>query len=402
MKNVLLGVTSGIAAFKVLELIKLLKEDTIDVTVMMTNKARHMIPQQEIEFATGNKVYTELFEKDFDYKKILERRIVDHIELADKADVIAIMPATANTIAKIAHGIADDFLTTTLLASTAPIIICPAMNVHMWSNPAVKKNVATLKDYGFQIIEPTKGMLACGYEGIGRLEDIDTIKQAIIEQLEKNNFLAGKKILVTAGGTIEKIDDVRFITNKSSGKMGIAIAEECFKRGADVILLKAHSAINPRFQMKEELFETADELMKLVHKHIVNADVMFHVAAVSDFQITDSVEGKMDSSTNHTLQLTSRKKILDVIKLIHPKITLIAFKAESYLSEKKLIAKAQKRLKESKADFIIANDVAKTDCGFQVDTNEVVIIDKNGMVKKIPFALKKEIAEQIVHYTLLS
>lgn len=402
MKRVILGVSSGIAAFKSLELITILRSENLDVHVIMTEKATNMVSAAEFEQASGNKVHIDLFESDFNYQKILQNRTVDHINLADSADIFVIVPATANTIAKIAHGIADDFLTTTLLATTAPVIVCPAMNVHMWENPIVAENIQILRHYGFHIIPPAQGMLACGYEGVGKLEDIHTIKTAILQTLKKSTSLKGKKILITAGGTSEQIDAVRYITNRSSGKMGIALAEACFKRGAEVTLLHANSSVKPRFSMKQESFETADELQHLIERYIPDSDVMFHTAAVSDFYIehhSGSNNKKLDSTTTQTLQLTPRKKILDTIKIINPRIQLIAFKAESGLSEEQLMKKAQLRLNESNADFIIANDVGNPHQGFSSDINEVFIIGKNTSkhpIQKIPLTSKREVAENII------
>src|SRR6185369_17174424 len=255
-KTVVLGVTNGIAAFKALDLITLLKEEGVTVHVIMTTRASQMISPAEFEKISGNKVHTQLFENGFDYKKILDARHVEHIDLADNADVMAIVPATANVIGKLAYGIADDFLTTTTLAVSSPVIIAPAMNVHMWSNPIVAENVSKLKKLGYHIIEPERGLLACGYEGKGRLAAASVIKDEIMRQLNRTSSLKNKKIIVTAGGTIEKIDEVRVITNRSSGKMGVALAEELFLRGADVLLLRSKTSVEPRYMMQEELFET--------------------------------------------------------------------------------------------------------------------------------------------------
>ena len=255
-KTVLIGVGSGIAAYKVLDLIKELKNEGLDIFVIMTQSAMKMISPSEFEKATGNKVCTDLFEENFNYKDVLEKRKVEHIELADRADLMVIVPATANLIGKLAYGLSDDFLTTTALAVTSPILVCPSMNVNMWNNPLVKQNVSLLRNNGYQIVEPSSGMLACGYEGKGRLEDVKIIKEEIIRQLNKTDSLKGKKVIVTAGGTIEKIDDVRYITNKSSGKMGVAIAEECYLRGAQVLLLRANRSETPRCIIPEKTFET--------------------------------------------------------------------------------------------------------------------------------------------------
>jgi phosphopantothenoylcysteine decarboxylase / phosphopantothenate---cysteine ligase len=399
-KTVLIGITSGIAAYKCLDLIKVLKQSDINVFVIMTAHATQMISPLEFEKVSGNKVSIELFEKDFDYKEILTSRKVEHIELADKADLMIIAPATANILAKIANGMADDFLTTTILATTAPTVFCPSMNVHMWSNPLVQENIEKLKLLGYQIIEPDSGMLACGYEGKGRLADIQKIKNEIINSLSVTDSLKDKHIIVTAGGTSEKIDAVRSITNRSSGKMGIALAEECFLRGANVLLLRSKNSVQPRYQIPEKNFVSADDLHQLVKEQTKNADVFFHTAAVADFSIENEQNEKIDSHKSFIMKLNPRPKILDEIKKINPAIKLIAFKAEYQLSEGELTKKAFKRLQESDADAIVANDIGKKDRGFEVDTNEVVVILKNGKQKSIPLASKREIAKQIIDYLL--
>ena len=399
-KRVLLGISSGIAAYKSLELIKLLKGEGIEVSVIMTNHAVKMVSKDEFEKVSENKVYTELFKEKFDYKDVLKNRSVDHIDLADNADLMAIIPATANIISKIAHGIADDFLTTTTLAITKPILLAPSMNVNMWQNPLVQENIKKLKSLGYQIIEPTEGMLACGYEGKGRLEDIQVIKTSITEQLAHTNSLKGKKIVITAGGTVENIDNVRYITNKSSGKMGVALAEECFLRGANVVLLRAKSSVLPRYRLTEKIFETADELFDLLKHEVTDADVLFHTAAVSDFQLAERIDGKIPSEAVLNLHLTPRVKISDQIKQLNAQIQLIVFKAEHGLSEEELIEEAQKKLIVAHADAVVANDISKDDRGFQADTNEVIIVTKNGQQQKIPLASKKEIAKQIIDYLL--
>jgi len=401
-KIAVLGVTSGIAAYKTLELVKLLKEKGIDVFVIMTQHATKMVNKKEFEKASGNNVYSDLFEEDFDYKRILKRRKVDHIALADKADVMVIAPATANVIAKLANGIADDFLTTTVLAATCPIILCPSMNVYMWKNPIVKENVSKLRGHGFHIIEPTSGMLACGYEGEGRLADVLSVSNQIRNMLNYTQFLKGKKILVTVGGTVERIDDVRFIANKSSGKMGVAIAEECFMRGADVFLLRAYNAVRPRYLIKEEEFYSAEDLFSLVKKHIENIDILFHVAAVSDFTVQNAYKGKLSSEKLATITLQPRAKIIDQIKKLNPKVKLVAFKAEYNLTESELINKAKEKILTWKADAVIANDVGKKDRGFGSDMNEVFIVLKNGETKKIKRDLKRNVAREIIEFTLAS
>src|SRR3989339_320061 len=391
-KNILIGVTGGIAAYKILDLIKLLKSEGHEVFIILTKSATEMISLEDLEKASGNKVLVNLFEKNFDYRKVLKNRNVEHIELADKTDVMVIAPATANIIGKLAHGIADDLLTTTTLAMTAPIIICPSMNVNMWGNPIVQENLSKLRSIGYQIIKPTAGMLACGYEGMGRLENVEIINKEINKLLERTESLKNRKIIVTAGGTTEKIDEVRFITNRSSGKMGVALAEECYLRGADVLLLRAKNSVSPRYLIKEKIFETAEELLQLIKVNINDTDVFFQTAAVSDFKVEKPIKGKLSSDNSVNLKLVPQIKIVDKIKKLSPKTTLIAFKAEYGLSEKKLINEGRKKLKESNTDFVIANDISQSDRGFESDDNEVYIILKNENVKKIPLASKREIA----------
>lgn len=401
-KTVVLGITSSIAAFKILDLIKYLKKEEIEVILIMTKNAAEMVPLSEFEKATENKVYLELFEKGFDYKKILENRKVEHIEIAEKADVFAVVPATANIIAKIAHGIADDFLTTTLLATTAPVIICPAMNVNMWNNPATQQNIKKLKQNGIQIIEPSEGMLACGYEGKGKLEEINIISNEIKKQLTRSNSLHDKKILITSGGATEKIDDVRFITNRSSGKMGTAIAEECYLRGAEVLLLRSKNSVKPRYKIAEKEFNSTEELHELIKNNLKNFDIIFHAAAISDFKTEETFTGKISSDNSLNLNLVPQIKISDEIKKIHPSIKLIAFKAEYNLSEQNLIKAAEKKLKDSNADAIIANDISKKTSGFESESNEVTIVLKNKTVKNIPLASKQEVAKEIIEYLFKS
>lgn len=408
MKTVVIGITGSIAAFKTLDLVKNLKEEGVEVFVVMTKQAAKIVKPSELEKISGNKVYFELFEKGFDPKNVLKERKVDHIEIAEKADVFVVVPATANIIAKIANGMADDFLTTSLLATKAPVIICPAMNVNMWHNPIVEENVGKLKRLGYQIIEPAEGMLACGVEGKGKLADIDVIKEEILSQLKRRDSLKEKKIIVTSGGTSEKIDEVRYITNRSSGKMGAAIAEECFARGAEVVILRAQNSVKPRYPIQEELFVTTEDLYDLVKKNILNADVIFHVAAVSDFKTEKPASGKISSDKSVNLALVPQIKISDQIKKLNPDIKLIVFKAEYGLTEKELIGAAEKKLQESNADAIIANDVSRKDSGFEADFNEVFIVSRPRLnrggqeVHKVAFASKREIAKEVINYLLKS
>ncbi|QQG40831.1 MAG: bifunctional phosphopantothenoylcysteine decarboxylase/phosphopantothenate--cysteine ligase CoaBC [Candidatus Levyibacteriota bacterium] len=388
-KTVVVGITSGIAAYKMLDLITLLKKDA-NVIVVMTKSAAKMISPKDFEKVSGNKVYIDLFEKDFDYKKVLKSREVDHIRIADMADLVVVAPATANVIAKIAHGLADDFLTTMLLATQAPIMVFPSMNVHMWGNPIVQENIAKIKSRGFIITDPDSGDLACGYHGKGRLPEPTEIYREVSKILQKTTRLAGKKIIVTAGGTTEPIDGVRYITNHASGKMGVAIAESCFLQGAKVLLVRSKTSVLTRYDIPQITFETAGELEKILQKEVKNYGTLFQTAAVSDFKIDNSAVGKISSNKEVILKLTPRKKIIDQVKIWNPDITLVGFKAMW----------GQEKLRESSADAVVVNDVSKPDRGFGVDTNEVTIIKKGLEKKHISLRSKQEVAEEIVSYLL--
>lgn len=397
MPTVVLGISSGIAAFKMVELTQLLKKSGVDTHVVMTPSATRMVPAQDFEQASGHKVWSELYEPNFNYQDVLKTRQVDHIQVADSANLLVISPATANIIAKLANGLADDFLTTMTLAVTCPILIFPSMNVHMWHHPSVQQNLEKLRSYGYIVIDPDSGPLACGYDGKGRLPEPQAIFEVIQQQLQLIQLLKGKKVLITFGGTQEKIDQVRFITNRSSGKMGAAIADACFLAGAEVIGLRAVNAVQPRFTSQTETFETSDDLEKLVQQYVPKVDIFFHLAAVSDFMV-EQRSGKISSNQEAILRLQPRRKILDQIKKWNPEVQLIAFKAEVGLTEKELTTKAQKRLQESDADVIVANDVGQDDRGFQSDDNEVLIIKKDGSVKKISLTSKINLAQQLVNY----
>lgn len=394
--SIVIGISSGIAVYKIPDLIKILQKKKIEVTVVMTKSATDMVPKKEFEKVTGKKVYTTLFPEQFDYKKILKKREVDHIRIADMASLFVLAPATANIIGKIAHGIADDFLTTTVLATTAPVLFCPSMNVHMWENPIVQENIHILEKRGYYFLHPDTGSLACGYTGVGRLAAVEKIAAEIFHFLSSQNKLKGKKIIVTAGGTSEPIDAVRIITNRSSGKMGIALAEECYKRGADVLLLRSTSSVDTCYPMKKEMYETGKDLEKLIKKNIHTYDTIIHNAAVSDYAPQKVYGKKLDSRKPLTLRLETTVKILSQVKKWNPQIKLIGFKAVYKETEKNLVEKGVEKLTESHADYIIVNDVGKEGVGFNSDENEVYIIGRKGLVQKIKKAQKADIAKKII------
>jgi phosphopantothenoylcysteine decarboxylase/phosphopantothenate--cysteine ligase len=396
-KNIVIGISSSIACYKVLDLIKKLRKLKANVYVIMTKHATNLVDIKDFEKASDNKVSIDLFDKNVYYRYYIKKnKKIEHISLADTADLFLICPATANTIGKISHGIADDLLTSSLLATVAPIVICPAMNVKMWKNEFVQENVDSLRKKGFMFIDPEYGELACGYKGVGRLAKLDKILNMIITSINKKDSLKNKKILVTAGATIEEIDPVRVITNKSSGKMGVYIAEEAFLRGADVTLIRGLNSIEPKFLLKDIKINSVKELFNEIKKNIKNNDVLIHAAAVSDFEVNNKNNEKIKSGQELHLELTPTTKILENIKKSNKNIFLIGFKAEFNVSEKELIKRAYGLLKSSKADLIIANDVGKKNRGFDVETNEVFIVNKDKKIDHIKLADKKIIASKVL------
>lgn len=399
-KKIIIGVSSGIAAYKVLDLISILKRKGVAVTVIMTPSAGQMISPAEFEKVAGEKVYTTLFPEHFAYQDILKSRKIDHIEVADSASLIVIAPATANIIGKIAHGIADDFLTTTILATSAPLLFCPSMNMHMWENHIVQENIKKLENLGYHFLYPDTGSLACGYSGVGRLAAVEKIERDIFHILASQHTLQGKKIIITSGGTSEPIDAVRVITNKSSGKMGVALAEECYKRGAVVLLLRSKTSVDTCYPIQKEVYETGKNVEELIKKNIHRYDILIHNAAVSDYTPEKVYEKKLDSRKPFTLHLETTVKILSQVKKWNPRIKLIGFKAVYKATEKDLVEKGKNKLRESHADYIVVNDVGKKGIGFSADDNEVYILSQKGIPKHIKKSSKTEIARTIIEYCL--
>jgi phosphopantothenoylcysteine decarboxylase/phosphopantothenate--cysteine ligase len=359
----------------------------------MTEHATKLIEPKEFEKASGKKVAVKLFKPDFDYKKYIKnKKYIKHISLADKADLIVIAPATANVVAKLANGVADDLLTTTVLATQADIVVCPSMNVHMWNNKLTKNNIEKLKKLNLHVIEPEYGDLACGYKGKGRLPKIKKIERFINELLNKQNQLKNKRIIVTAGATQEEIDDVRIITNKSSGKMGIYIAEEAHRRGAKVTLIRGNTSIEPYYDFKDIKIKSVDDLFKEIKKNVKKNDIIIQAAAVSDFSV-DKIDKKISSKHKISIELKPTIKIIDQIKKINKKIKIIGFKAESKVSKKQLVDKAYEKLKDCSADFIVANDISKG--VFGSETNDVVIVGKKKETIYVRGS-KKKIASDII------
>lgn len=396
-KKISIGVSSSIACYKVLELVKGLRRLGAEVHVLMTEHSTHLADIMDFEKASGNEVQTCLFHPDISYiEYIKQNRKIRHISLADTSDLFLICPATANIIGKIANGIADDLLTTSVMATIAPVLICPAMNSKMWKNPIVQANVKKLKNSGYHFVEPEYGELACGYKGVGRLANLNAVIERIELLLKYKSGLKGRKVLVTAGATAEEIDPVRVITNKSSGKMGVRIAEQAFLRGADVILLRGNNSVEPDYSVEEHKFSTINDLYTKIKKNIKNADIVIHSAAVSDFLVINKKDAKIKSGRRLSLELAPAAKILEKLKKINKKIFLVGFKAEHKISRKKLIDSAYSLLRKADADLVVVNDVGKRGRGFDAETNEVFIVDKDKKVKHIGLSDKRIVADKLL------
>lgn len=396
-KNIVIGVTGGIACYKVIDLIKELRKLGSNIHIIMTEHSMHLVDIKDFENASGNEVQVDLFHPKINYIEYIKKnKPIKHISLADIADLFMICPATANVIGKIANGIADDLLTTSIAATISPILICPAMNVKMWKNPIVQENVTKLRKLNYHFVEPEYGDLACGYKGVGRLANLKRILERIELLLRQRNDFKNKKILVTAGATFEEIDPVRVITNKSSGKMGLAIAEQAFLRGADVILLRGHNSIEPNYNIKEDKFTTVNNLYNKIRQNIKNIDIVIHSAAVSDFTINNKNKTKIKSGNELHLELYPSTKIFEKLRKMKEKIFLVGFKAEYNVSKNRLIDSAYGILKKADADLVVANDVGKKSVGFDFDTNEVFIVDKNRKIEHIELSDKRVVADRLL------
>lgn len=395
--TVLLGITGGIAAIKIPELITALKREGVNIIPVMTHSATRILEPDQIEQAAGRKPLIQLFEPDFDTSTVLQQRQVEHISLADQTDLIVIAPATAHVIAKLAQGLADDLLTTTVLAAHCPVLLFPSMNTHMWRNPVVKENVELLRQRGFIIVEPDSGMLACGYEGEGRLPTVQSMKAETLRLLNRQLLLKNTTVIVTAGGTREFIDEVRVITNRSSGKMGVALADAYHELGAEVILLRATTSVKPRYLYEEHTYETANDLEAWLKKLLPRCQLCIHAAAVSDFTIK-SMKGKIKSDRPVTLHLIPRSKLYEQFKTWNPKASVITFKAESKPTLRSLHAKIDPLLKSGLVDAVIANDISGREKGFESNENAVTVFSLNKKPLSLPQAPKTQLARDLARY----
>lgn len=390
-KKVAVYVTGGIAAYKALLFVRLLIKEGAQVKVAMTQAACQFVSPLTFQVLTKEKVMVDTFDEN-------DPSVVQHIHFADWSELAIVIPATANTIAKMANGIADNFVTSALLATTAPKVIVPAMNEHMWENPATVRNCTQLQKEGVHFIEPTVGFLAEGYSGKGRLSEPEEVLQQIKEMNlfeQEEQPLLGKKVLITAGGTKERIDPVRYISNDSSGKMGYALAEDAVKKGAEVILISATTTLPVPNGVKIEYVESAREMQEKVLNHFSSVDIAIMVAAVSDYRVKEPATQKMkktDDEDEITLTLVKNPDILKQLGSLKKEgQTVIGFAAETH----QVIEFAKQKLVKKNADFIIANDVSDQSIGFGADMHQVTILSKTGQEILLPKVSKHLLAKEI-------
>jgi phosphopantothenoylcysteine decarboxylase/phosphopantothenate--cysteine ligase len=384
-KKIVLGVTGGIAAYKAAELVRELVRSGAEVFVIMTRGAQEFITPLTLQTLSGNKVATELF-------SLVEESEIGHISLADRADILVIVPATANVIGKIAGGIADDLLSTVVMATQAPVLLAPAMNVHMWENSITQENIQKLRARGYHFVDPEAGELACGYEGKGRLAELPAIVEEVQTLLSPKDY-SGENLLVTAGPTEEPVDPVRFLSNRSSGKMGFAVSRAARRRGAQVTLVSGPTALAPPPQVRFIPVRTAAQMREAVLENLQAASILVMAAAVSDFRPLGIREEKIKKSkANLNLPLEINPDILYEAGQQKGTRLLIGFAAETH----DLLRKAQQKLAEKNLDLIVANDVSHPGAGFAVDTNIVKLIDRRGNIEELPLMGKEEVADLIL------
>jgi phosphopantothenoylcysteine decarboxylase/phosphopantothenate--cysteine ligase len=385
-KTIVVGVTGGIAAYKAADLVSRLRKMGADIHVIMTHSATKFIQPLTFREISGNLVIVDLWDEP-------KNMNVAHVSLARSADLLVIAPATANIIGKIAHGIADDMLTTTVLANSSPVLFAPAMNSAMYINPIMQDNVKRLKSYGYLFMEPESGYLACGETGIGRLPEPAEIAEYITQLFREEKMLTGKKVLVTAAGTQEPIDPVRYLGNRSSGKMGYAIAEAARNQGAQVVLVSGPTYLTCPKGVELVSVQTAQQMREAVLAHFADADVVIKAAAVADYRPKDVAEHKIKKrSGDMIIELEKTPDILQELGQKKQKQLLVGFAAET----QNLVQNGQDKLRQKNLDMLVANDVTAAGAGFEADTNIVKILYPDGYVEEWPLLTKKQVAEKII------
>jgi phosphopantothenoylcysteine decarboxylase/phosphopantothenate--cysteine ligase len=388
--KIALGVSGGIAAYKAAEIVRLLQDRGIRVQVVMTAAAQEFVRPLTFAALSGEKVITSMFGSGGDEQANVESAI-EHIAIAQAIDALVVAPATADVLARFAQGIANDFLSTLYLATTAPVVVAPAMNVNMWNHVATQANLEILRKRGVRIVEPDSGYLACGMTGAGRLAENEAIVAAVMEALGAAQDLAGETVLVTAGPTREKIDPVRYLTNRSSGRMGYAIAEAALRRGARVLLVSGPTAITPPGAAELTPVETAEEMLAAVLKFLPEATVVIKTAAVADFRPKAAARQKIKRKGEMTLELQPTADILGEVARRKTSQVVVGFAAET----ENVLENARKKLASKALDAIVVNDVSRAGVGFDSDRNAVTIISQSEVVE-VPETSKWEVAQRVL------
>jgi phosphopantothenoylcysteine decarboxylase / phosphopantothenate---cysteine ligase len=388
--RIALGVTGGVAAYKAAELVRRLQQEQVEVQVVMTRSAQEFVAPLTFAALTGQKVITQLFG---DEAPANVESAIEHIAVAQRIDALVIAPATADVIAKLAHGVADDFLTTLYLATTAPVVVAPAMNVNMWEHAATRENVTVLRDRGVRVVAPDEGYLACGMTGAGRLAGLEAIMEAVLQVLRVRRDLENETVLVTAGPTCEDLDPVRFLTNRSSGRMGYAIAEAAARRGARVVLISGPVFLEAPAGVERIAVRTTEEMHRAVLANLERATVIVMAAAVADYRPTSPFASKLKRGAERlNIEFEPTADILADVSRRKGERLVIGFAAET----DELTEHARRKLKEKGADLIVANDVTAPGAGFDHETNVVTIFRADGAERSLPKLTKIQVAHRIL------
>ncbi|EOS32094.1 phosphopantothenoylcysteine decarboxylase/phosphopantothenate-cysteine ligase [Lachnospiraceae bacterium 28-4] len=385
-KNVVLAVTGSIAAYKIAYLASMLKKLNADVTVLMTRNAVNFIHPITFETLTGNKCLIDTFDRNFEYS-------VEHVSLAKRTDVVLVAPATANVIGKLANGIADDMLTTTVMACECKKIIAPAMNTHMYHNPVVQDNIKKLRHYGMEVVAPDTGYLACGDVGEGKMPSEQVLLEYILREIRFEKDLEGKKVMVTAGPTREKIDPVRFITNHSTGKMGYALAKHCAQRGAEVTLITGKTQLEPPLFVRVIEVESAGEMFEAVKERYEEQDIIMKAAAVADYRPLSVSEEKVKKTEGEMSIALERTE--DILKFLGENRRKGQFLCGFSMETENMLENSRAKLEKKHADMIVANNLKQEGAGFGTDTNIVTLITRDGC-RELPVMSKEDVAKHII------
>ncbi|MDM0867237.1 bifunctional phosphopantothenoylcysteine decarboxylase/phosphopantothenate--cysteine ligase CoaBC [Clostridium perfringens] len=385
-KCVVVGVSGGVAVYKALDVISRLRKKDVEIHVIMTKSATEFVTPLSFQSLSQNMVITDMFAEPKAWE-------IQHISLAKKADLMLIVPATANIIGKVANGIADDMLSTTIMATKAPVVFCPAMNTNMYENPIVQRNISLLKELGYEFIEPASGRLACGDEGKGKLQDTEIIAEETLRRLHSTKDLLGKKVVVTAGPTMVPIDPVRILTNRSSGKMGYSIAEEARDRGAEVVLISGPTSLRKPNGIKVIDIKTNEDMFNAIKNEFKDADIVIKSAAVADYKAKNYSNEKIKKTGDDLNLIFERDRdILKTLGDMKENQILVGFAAES----SNLKENAKGKLERKNLDYIVANDISKPETGFASDENKVTIISKSGEEVSLEKMSKREVAKNII------